>query len=273
MRDQPEPPREAAREAEAVQVDDRGACGRSWRGCRSRGSGTAAARAVPRSRARITCATCAPICLAAGATPGTGLPSALHASRGRRRRRSPDARARVRSGATGTRPARSSGTSSVRAERRGGDARGPQHRARGDAFARRARTPSRIDRATPACRCARRRRGAASCARAFADSDSGNVGEHARPGFEQQHARVARVDVAELACAACGARSPRACRRVRRRSGRRRRRRRSATPRARRDRARASARSKASRMRRRIASASSSVFRPGACGAHSSWPK
>ena len=34
-----------------------------------------------------------------------------------------------------------------------------------------------------------------------------------------------------------------------------------------------SARSNATRIRRRIASASSSVFRPGACGAHSSWPK
>ena len=30
-----------------------------------------------------------------------------------------------------------------------------------------------------------------SCARAFADSASGNVDEHARPGFEQQHARAA----------------------------------------------------------------------------------
>ncbi len=34
-----------------------------------------------------------------------------------------------------------------------------------------------------------------------------------------------------------------------------------------------SAASKASRMRRRISNASSSVFRPGACGSHSAWPK
>ena len=34
--------------------------------------------------------------------------------------------------------------------------------------------------------------------RAFADSSSVNVAEHARPGFDQQHARLARIDVAEV---------------------------------------------------------------------------
>ena len=66
---------------EAVQVDDRGHAA-------DRGEVAVVAVAErrrrglrPASRARITRATCAPICLAAGATPGTGLPSSARVAR------------------------------------------------------------------------------------------------------------------------------------------------------------------------------------------------
>ena len=87
------------------------ACGRWWRASRNRGSGTAAAscrcaRAI-RSFARYS-----PCCLATGATPGSGLPSASSASAVSPITKTSGWSGTDRSGATLTRPARSAGTPS-----------------------------------------------------------------------------------------------------------------------------------------------------------------
>ena len=168
-----------------------------------------------------------------------------------------------RSRSTCTRPARSSGDAECARQRRGGDARGPEHRAR----LRCACSPS----ATPVASTSRD--GAATCA-PHAERCERSLGlvRESSPGRPEGHAarpRPGRCSTRagrwrENRCAARCARSRRARPRARRRSGRRRRPRRSGR------RARAassvsrSARSNARSTRRRISSASSSVFRPGA---------
>ena len=196
--------------------------------------------------------------------------SAAQTSPDRRRRRSPDVRAR-----------------SGRAR----PARGPRDPAARPAIAPAATPPRPPPRPRCARRCVRRPADAAasmsvtaapvrtstpslsSCMRAFSDSDSGKRRQHPRPGFDQQHARVPRIDAAELVR-----------QRVARDFGQRARQfdagRAAAddgesqpAPRCGRDRRSASARSNAEQDAAPDRSASSSVFRPGACAAHSSWPK
>ena len=100
---------------------DRRACGRSSRASPCRGSGRA--RAARRAgRAPGSRAAWAPICIAAGRDARDRLAVLLEATRCRRSRTRTGGRARVRSGSTRTRPARSSGTPSERAS---GDARTP----------------------------------------------------------------------------------------------------------------------------------------------------
>ena len=105
------------------------------------------------------------------------------------------------------------------------------------------------------------------------DSSSRVRRQHARGRLEQDHARAARVDAAEVARQG-----------VARDLGQRARQLDAGGPAADHHEgepaagalsasASRSACSKASRTRRRISRASSSVLRPGACAAHSSWPK
>ena len=214
-----------------------------------------------------------PACMAACATPGTGCPSApgsvirspatntsgwpgtdrsgvdLHAARA-----DPPAR---RACGRAARPAR----------------RPPRRSCRRRSSRRRAATPlSPAPRSPPPARAPRRRAPAAR--RAPSRAATRDVGrEDRRPAFEQQHPRGVRRDRVELVRAAparaISAIAPAistpvgpppittnvSSSRCRPGSGSR------------------SARSKASSTRRRIATASSSVFSPGACAAQSSWPK
>ena len=178
-------------------------------------------RLRPAMRARMLRAAQAPICLAAGATPGTGLPSCCRLAR------SP---ATNTSGCAGQRQVRL-----PRARVRRDRARRPSCLPSGEAA-----TPAaqRMVRAAMRCppnveeavadlgdrlrRCALRRRGARAARAPCRRGSSVKRAQHARPGLDQQHARLARIDVAEFVAPACGARSRPACRRARRRSGRRR---------------------------------------------------
>ena len=186
---QPEPPGEQAGQLEPASRRPR-PCDRSWRGCRSRGSGMrgpacpAGARGSPR-------ATCAPICFAAGATPGTGLPSCCTLAR------SPATKisgwpGTLRSRPTGTRPARSRGDAEQRAQRRGGDAGGPQHRARRHERARPARNRVRIDRADRRARDDFDAELLQLPARALSDSDSGNEASTRGPASTRRTLRMRR---------------------------------------------------------------------------------
>ncbi len=150
----------------------------------------------PAMRASMLRATQAPICLAAGATPGTGLPSCCRLAR------SPATNTSGCAGDRQIRPARA--------------------RARRDRARRPIAVPSE-EAATPAAqrivraamRCPPKTRKSApisvtgapvrtstprrsSCARAFSESCSVKAAQHARPGLDQQHARLARIDVAEF---------------------------------------------------------------------------
>ena len=176
MEQQPEPPREDAREAAASAVARWRNGGRWSPARRSPCSGTAVV-GLPAMRAQdVASPTRAPICLAAGATPGTGLPSCSMLARSPATNTSGRAGS-DRSGATRTRPARSSSAPGVtqvvcRAARprrrrpRGWCARRcARRRARGN------RRPDSVTGApvrtsTPSC---------TSCLRAFSDSSSVNA--------------------------------------------------------------------------------------------------
>ena len=223
----------------------------------------AGARGSPR-------ATCAPICFAAGATPGTGLPSCCTLARSPATKisRMPGhaevaaRRARARRGRSGT---PSSAPSGEAARRR---PTAPCARAR--ALAAEARTPS-ASIALTGVPVTHFDAELAPAARALADSDSGNAASTRGPASTRSTCARARIDVAESR-AACGARSPPACRRARRRSARRRRRRSSARPRARpvvARSARSNASSSAAADRQRVVER----LQAGRVRAHSSWPK
>ena len=182
------------------------------------------------------------------------------------------ARGCVRSGSTSTRPARSSGTPSDCAERR---RRTPAAHSTVRAAMRSSPTvtPVRVDgghqRARPHLDAERARAGASP----RRDSSSGYAAARAAPPSSRITRDLRRIDAAEVARAASGARSRRARRRARRRSGRRRRPRTSASRAALRHPARArpprtrAGRGAGSRARPRC------VLRPGASCAHSALPK
>ena len=214
-------------------------------------------------------AACAPICIATCATPGSGRPTAP-ASDARSPMTNTCGMARGSSGPAGssTRPTRSTRHAERRAERRRRHAGGPQDRLRRDLVARplaRRPSPTRVT-SVPF---APRRRGARdrgarprAAARERSASTAGppssrmifdELGSKCRKSF----ASDSRAISASAPAISTPVGPPPMMTNVS--SGRRR-----AGSGSR------SARSNASSTRRRISSASSSVFRPGACGRHSS---
>ena len=179
----------------------------------------------------------------------------------------------VRSGSTRTRPARSSGTPSDRAS---GEAATPAAQSTVRAAIRSAPmpTPLGVDRRHRPARSGPRRPGRSSCSpRLLRERRRRSAGRTRGRPFEQDHVRLRRVDVPEVAAPGRAARSRAGRRPARRRSARRRRSRTSAR------RAAAPGRARARRPRRRRARGGGSPGRPrcssgpGAYGAHSSWPK
>ena len=138
----------------------------------------------------------------------------------RRARRCPDAPARDRSGSTMTRPARSAGTRQPVGGRRRLDARRPHDRAGLDPLVADRDVRSLHDvtiafsrTSTPSF---------SSDCRAFSDSDGWSAGKQPRAALDEDDARAARIDVAEVARPAPISPVRRSRRPFRRRSARRR---------------------------------------------------